>query len=661
MSYTTLTLIFVFTAAINCGVFGQTNFYTGVAGGPQGGGPLEEIGQVVIKTKLGDLRGLEVAVHPMFTHPELMNAEPPKTAHAFLNVNYSDPVPRFSKGSPVKAWKGEKNATKWGPSCIPYLKFTEYLNVSYSEDCTFVDIYTPGDVNSTSNLPVLFYIHGGGYEIASSQFYPKQPFINLVVSQRIILVMIEYRMGFLGFLSNGQPDFAGNLGFWDQAMGLKFVVDNIAEFGGNPKDITITGNSAGGSSSSAMAISKHTRDLFQKVILSSGSMLNGWALNRDWNVEQTKIIADRIGCGGQFNNTPVLLDCMRKVPIEDFRNAIFFTGYYRNDMYALRLTPRADGDFFEEDPLEMIKTAPIKPTMVGINEVEMLVYVMTDYQEILFQNVPAAKWHEFYEADLHDFVHEQLAKPKYYGSNATARALEKRIVKYFINNPRKVFKSETDNSYMKDAIDIASNVLFNYGAIYEARVKAEAGAPVYFYLGTYWDKEHTYKDLPVRGCEHALDQAYWLGWWLYPITNPFPPKELSPAELKFSDNLINTISNFIRTGNPSLPANALGNNSPPLNWPKVEGFGKPLKFVELDAEMVIHTDGLWEDVFNFFTCLRCDYPQFDIMRANGAPPLSTNKSASESCQLCKSLTGGGQPSKGGSKGRSGKNGTQTKP
>ena len=57
---------------------------------------------------------------------------------------------------------------------------------------------------------------------------------------------------------------------------------------------------------------------------------------------------------------------------------------------------------------------------------------MTDYQEILFQNVPAAKWHEFYEADLHDFVHEQLAKPKYYGSNATARALEKRIVKYFM-------------------------------------------------------------------------------------------------------------------------------------------------------------------------------------------------------------------------------------
>ena len=74
------------------------------------------------------------------------------------------------------------------------------------------------------------------------------------------------------------------------------------------------------------------------------------------------------------------------------------------------------------------------------------------------------------------------------------------------------------------------------------------------------------------------------------------------------------------SSDPSLPANALGNNSAKLDWPKVKPFGAPLEFVELNAEMVVHTDGLWEDVFTFWTCLRCDFPQFDIMRANGAPP-----------------------------------------
>ena len=56
----------------------------------------------------------------------------------------------FQKPSPVKAWSGKKNATTWGPSCIPYLAFTRYLNVSYSEDCTYLDLYIPGDANSTS-------------------------------------------------------------------------------------------------------------------------------------------------------------------------------------------------------------------------------------------------------------------------------------------------------------------------------------------------------------------------------------------------------------------------------------------------------------------------------------------------------------------------------
>ena len=101
-------------------------------------------------------------------------------------------------------------------------------------------------------------------------------------------------------------------------------------------------------------------------------------------------------------------------------------------MYDLRFTPRVDCDFFEDDPLELLKTAPIKSTMIGINEVEMLVYgdnfsqqilssmeeinlnlALTDYQEILFQNVHAAKWHEFFLPDLSDFVSEQLAKSKY--------------------------------------------------------------------------------------------------------------------------------------------------------------------------------------------------------------------------------------------------------
>ena len=87
---------------------------------------------MVIKTKLGDLRGLEVAVHPMFTHPELMNAEPPKTAHAFLNVNYSDPVPRFSV-SPVAYLEVVPCIGLVLPECCESLKSHNFFRIKIFE------------------------------------------------------------------------------------------------------------------------------------------------------------------------------------------------------------------------------------------------------------------------------------------------------------------------------------------------------------------------------------------------------------------------------------------------------------------------------------------------------------------------------------------------
>lgn len=90
--------------------------------------------------------------------------------------------------------------------------------------------------------------------------------------------------------------------------------------------------------------------------------------------------------------------------------------------------------------------------------------------------------------------------------------------------------------------------------------------------------------------------------------------------------------------NPSLPANALGNNSVAINWPEVRAFGDPLDFVQLDVVPVVQR-GLWEGVFNFFDCLRFNYPQFDIMWANGAP-VNQAKTTYEAYARCDANSGG---------------------
>lgn len=90
--------------------------------------------------------------------------------------------------------------------------------------------------------------------------------------------------------------------------------------------------------------------------------------------------------------------------------------------------------------------------------------------------------------------------------------------------------------------------------------------------------------------------------------------------------------------NPSLPANALGNNSVAISWPKMKPFGHPLDFVQLDVVPTVRR-GLWEEVFNFFDCLRCNYPQFDIMWANGAP-LNSTTIENETCERCNANSNG---------------------
>lgn len=96
-------------------------------------------------------------------------------------------------------------------------------------------------------------------------------------TKRVIFVSIAYRLGPLGFLSTGDKEISGNFGFKDQALGLKWVYDNIAAFGGDPKQITIYGNSAGAASCQIHMLNKETSKLFNRVILSSGSIFGKWA------------------------------------------------------------------------------------------------------------------------------------------------------------------------------------------------------------------------------------------------------------------------------------------------------------------------------------------------------------------------------------------------
>lgn len=134
-------------------------------------------------------------------------------------------------------------------------------------------------MNQSANMSVVFSIHGGGYLIGNSSYVSQGP--DYLLDEDVVFVSFNYRLGIFGFLSTGDSASPGNYGLKDQLLALKWVNKNIGKFGGNPKDVTIFGESAGSASVSYFIQSQKAEGLFQAGIMDSGTSLCRWSKQRN--------------------------------------------------------------------------------------------------------------------------------------------------------------------------------------------------------------------------------------------------------------------------------------------------------------------------------------------------------------------------------------------
>uniref|UniRef100_A0A453Z3L0 Carboxylic ester hydrolase n=1 Tax=Anopheles quadriannulatus TaxID=34691 RepID=A0A453Z3L0_ANOQN len=161
-----------------------------------------------------------------------------------------------------------------GPSC--YSEDVRFQRMS--EDCLYLNVYSP-QLQPKTPLPVMVWIHGGGFYVGTGDSALYEP--PYLVQQGAVVVCINYRLGPLGFLSLPSAGVDGNMGLKDQRMSLRWVRDNIAQFGGDPHNVTLFGESAGGASVHLHYLSEASRAYFHRAIAQSGTAFNEWLWQRE--------------------------------------------------------------------------------------------------------------------------------------------------------------------------------------------------------------------------------------------------------------------------------------------------------------------------------------------------------------------------------------------
>uniref|UniRef100_A0A914Z680 Carboxylic ester hydrolase n=1 Tax=Panagrolaimus superbus TaxID=310955 RepID=A0A914Z680_9BILA len=492
---------------------------------------------------------------------------------AFLGIPYGQ-AERFERSKPPKSWSNVLDCSNFRERCPHVDLFLEmpFLEAPKGENCLHLNIFTPSwkpGKDQLDGFAVILFIHGGGFSIHSSDKYGDYGICKALCSKDVVVVTINYRLGYFGFLSTDDDVVPGNNGLFDQGLALKWVKENINAFGGNPNNITILGQSAGGSSADYLTLSPHTRDLFSKVIPMAGTAMHSFAnVSRAKNREKCLEFARSLGFTHKMNASSkeinkAMVEFLKQQPQHKLETSLVsLFGFRYNEKVSLDLVPVEDGIFLPKKLSELRVEAPKKFVLSGTTKYEGLFLAFKPHRVITLN-------------EAIQFLEQELANQGYHPS----KELVEKILDIYLKDGDK-----NDKRFMtKAVINMISDISINFSQTEYSRTMTELGHTVYQYCFDYCNKKNMGligHAMAFRGATHCSEMAYLFHKGL--LAN-FHPNE---QDLIMVDTMTRLWTNFAKYGNP--------------NGQNVEGAWKPLEpenpymyyKIDLDPE---YKDGLHFD------------------------------------------------------------------
>ncbi|XP_071574398.1 juvenile hormone esterase isoform X2 [Temnothorax nylanderi] len=488
---------------------------------------------------------------------------------AFRGIPYAKPPVgelRFKDPLLPETWSGGRDASKYGNIAVQVDMMTREM--VGDEDCLYLNVYT---IDIMKKRPVMVWIHGGSFAIGSGDATFYGP--DYIVRKDVVLVTLNYRLGALGFLNLNDKVATGNQGLKDVVMALRWVQRNISQFGGDPKNITIFGESAGGAIVHYLTLSPLGKGLFHKAISQSGVAANPWALTEWTNKAMNRSFQLAEKLGKATSDPKVAYEFLKTIDAKKLiKTAHKFLATQTDRLqHTIMFTPSLDYEspnpFFPEHPCKLMHRGVkvpfllgntscegsflISSTLVGQISKEALKQVNSDFKKTMMPGVLSAL-------------------PKIPITVEELRFL------YFGN---KAISEETLINYA----DFLGDALFYRGTMEVIDIQMSSGGytPTYLYKLSYESKTSPAKkimNVTLPGVAHGEDIFYLFHPHMMKEFN-LPPPAPNSKDYKMIDRLTQMWTDFAKTGDPTPAITDLN----PIKWTPLK-HGDVYDYLNIDIE-----------------------------------------------------------------------------